>query len=97
MVVGELAGHGAALENVLGIIQALGARAVAMDANAGHIAGGAFHAYRMQGGGREKMLADFLIGGHAAALGATLLTRDPRWYRRYFPDLPLLTPETDHG
>lgn len=38
-------------------------------------------------------LPDFLIGGHAQALGAAILTRDARFYRRYFPTVPLITPE----
>ena len=40
----------------------------------------------------RSILADFLIGGHAATLGATILTRDPRVYRTYFPTVPLITP-----
>ena len=41
-----------------------------------------------------RVLPDFLIGAHALTLEAPLLTRDPRLYRRYFPDLTLITPET---
>lgn len=48
-----------------------------------------------RGGRREKLLADFLIGGQASSMGAELMTRDPRMYRSYFPELPLITPETD--
>lgn len=59
--------------------------------------GQAYREYRKRGGDRPSLLPDFLIGGHAAALGATVLTRDPRRYRSYFPDLTLITPETDNG
>lgn len=59
-------------------------------------AGAAFGAYRRRGGDRKSILADFLIAGHAATQGATLMTRDRR-IASYFPDLPLITPETDHG
>jgi predicted nucleic acid-binding protein len=59
--------------------------------------GGAFLEHRRK---RKKgvdsskaIIADFLIGGHAQTLGATLLTRDPRFYRTYFPSVPLITPE----
>lgn len=46
----------------------------------------------------KSLIADFLIGGHAVSLGASLLTRDARFYRSYFPDLTLITPETHpHG
>lgn len=48
-------------------------------------------------GAPARPLADFFIGAHALSVGATLLTRDPTIYRRYFPDLPLITPETDNG
>jgi len=59
------------------------------------LAGQAFARYRKQGGQRASILPDFLIGGHAATIGATVLTRDPRRFRAYFPDLPLITPETE--
>ena len=35
---------------------------------------------------------DFLIGAHAAVVGATLLTRDPERVRSYFPTVALLLP-----
>ncbi len=58
------------------------------------LAGGrAFGNYRRRGGKRERVLPDFLIAGHAEALGAVLMTRDRR-IATYFPDLTLITPET---
>ena len=59
-------------------------------------AGAAFGDYRRRGGGKQSILADFLIAANAATLGATLMTRDRR-IASYFPELTLLTPETDHG
>jgi predicted nucleic acid-binding protein len=56
-------------------------------------AGQAFREYRRRGGQRASLLPDFLIGAQAAALGAAVLTRDPRRFRSYFPDLPLITPD----
>ena len=56
-------------------------------------AGKAHAAYRAAGGTREAVLADFLIGGHATTLGATLLTRDRGRFATYFPELQLITPE----
>ena len=55
-------------------------------------AGTAWRAYRLQGGSRDRMVADFLIGGHASLQADRLLTRDPRFPRRYFPELPLVDP-----
>ena len=57
--------------------------------------------YRLAGGRQASILADFLIAGHASALGATLMTRDKRRIGAYFPELTLIIPdfpgETDHG
>lgn len=57
----------------------------------------AFRHYRADRTRRTSILADFLIGAHARELEASLLTRDATIYSRYFPDLPLITPETAHG
>jgi predicted nucleic acid-binding protein len=58
--------------------------------NAGRI----FRAYRRQGGLKLSPLPDFYIGSHADVRGYTLLTRDPRRYRRYFPALEIIAPDT---
>lgn len=60
-------------------------------------AGHAFRDYRRGGRSRDRLLADFFIGAHAHLLGAKLLTRDPRFYQKYFPELPLIIPETENG
>jgi len=57
-------------------------------------ASAAFRKYRQAGGGRERMLPDFLIGAHAVVRGYSILTRDSTGYRRYFPTVDLITPET---
>lgn len=54
----------------------------------------AFALYRRDGGRREMVLPDFLIGAHAAIRGYSLLTRDLRRFRTYFPTVDLITPET---
>lgn len=41
---------------------------------------------------RQHLVADFLIGGHALAQADVLITRDPGYYRIYFPDLKLIVP-----
>src|SRR5437879_830789 len=64
-----------------------------LDLESAHFAGRAYREYRRRGGKRPSLIADFLIGAHASALGATMLSRDARYYRSYFPSLPLITPE----
>lgn len=56
------------------------------------LAGKTFERYRRAGGSRTGVLPDFFIGAHAAVVGASLVTRDVRRYRSYFPKLDLITP-----
>ena len=60
--------------------------------DAGFVAGKAFRAYRRRGGPRRSPLPDFYIGAHAAVAGLTLLTRDPKRYRTYFPTVIVVSP-----
>jgi hypothetical protein len=59
---------------------------------AAFLAGKAFVTYRRRGGTRPVPLTDFYIGAHAAIAGYTLLTRDARRYRTYFPKLRIISP-----
>ncbi len=59
---------------------------------AAFLAGQAFVQYRRRGGAVSTPLPDFYIGAHAAVAGHTLLTRDPRRYRHYFPKLVVIAP-----
>lgn len=59
---------------------------------AAFLAGKAFAQYKKRTGTRRSPLPDFYIGAHAAVAGMTLLTRDPRRYRAYFPKLRLISP-----
>jgi predicted nucleic acid-binding protein len=59
---------------------------------AAFLAGKAFARYKRHGGTRRSPLPDFFIGAHAAVTGMTLLTRDPRRYRAYFPKLKIIAP-----
>lgn len=59
---------------------------------AGFLAGKVFLRYRRAKGARTSPLPDFYIGAHAAIEGMTLLTRDAKRYRTYYPGLSLLCP-----
>ena len=59
---------------------------------AAFLAAQTFLEYRRAGGARRAPLPDFYIGAHAAIAGYTLLTRDARRYRTYFPKLPIISP-----
>jgi len=59
---------------------------------AAFLAGKCFLAYRRAGGDRRSPLPDFFIGAHAAVEGLTLVTRDARRYRTYFPTVDIIAP-----
>ncbi|WP_434618648.1 type II toxin-antitoxin system VapC family toxin [Arthrobacter sp. A5] len=63
---------------------------------AGFLAGKAFAQYRSRGGLKRAPLPDFYIGAHAAVSGLTLITRDSRRYRAYFPTVELICPPTEN-
>ena len=60
--------------------------------DAARLAGQAHAGYRRRGGAREAILADFLIGAHAAVEQMVLITRDPRRVRTAFPGAVLVSP-----
>jgi predicted nucleic acid-binding protein len=55
-------------------------------------AGQAFLAYRRNGGPRTSILPDFLIGAQASVMGWPVLTRDPKRFASYFPEIELIDP-----
>ena len=60
--------------------------------DAAFLAAKCFARYRRRGGRAVAPLPDFFIGAHAAVAGLSLLTRDARRYRTYFPKLTLIAP-----
>src|SRR5882672_12775926 len=57
------------------------------------LAGMAFVKCRREGRTKGNVLAEFFIGAHAAVLGCSILTRDGRCYRNYFPRVALIAPQ----
>ena len=86
---------GPQFESLEAFVEALRAFSITVDPltdEAAFLAGQAFRRHRRFREGPKSILADFLIGGQAAAVGATILTRDPAIYAAYFPELTLITP-----
>jgi predicted nucleic acid-binding protein len=73
-------------------LAAAGIRRLALPYRAAWPAARAFAMYRRRGGRRSAPLPDFFIGAHALVEDLALLTRDPRRYRSYFPELRLIAP-----
>jgi predicted nucleic acid-binding protein len=59
---------------------------------AAFLAGKAFLKYRKQGVLKRSPLPDFYIGAHAQQERLKLLTRDPKRYQTYFPQVELICP-----
>ena len=55
-------------------------------------AGRAWKKYRQGGGSRNRIMTDFLIGGHARAEAYQLLSRDRGFYKSYFAGLEIIDP-----
>ncbi len=68
-------------------------RRVPLPYPAGFVAARAFLTYRSRGGERRSPLPDFYIGAHAAVDRLTLVSRDTRRYRGYFPSVELIAPD----
>lgn len=60
---------------------------------AAHLAAMAFVAYRRKGGLKTSPLPDFYIHAHAQSSNLTLLTRDAKRCRTYFPKVKLIAPK----
>jgi hypothetical protein len=55
------------------------------------LAGRIFKHYRRQGGPREHLVPDFLIGAHAVEQADAIAAIDRGYLRRYFPKLKVLS------
>jgi predicted nucleic acid-binding protein len=77
---------------LLEAMEALNVRYSSVERDSALVAARAWRRYRSRGGQRQRVIADFLIGGHALAQADRLLTRDRGFYRDYFDKLRVLDP-----
>lgn len=73
-------------------MRVLGIEFSALSVAAANLAGANWKKYRAGGGRRERVIADFMIGAHAATQCDRLLTRDRGYYRKFFSGLAVLEP-----
>lgn len=93
MVFAELAAGYPDIEKLERALQPLELIREPLTWEAAYRAGHAYKLYRKRGGTKRSPLPDFYIGAHALLAGHTLLTRDPRRYREYFPKLKVIAPD----
>lgn len=74
-------------------LAALGLAFSATSLESAQLAGAIFKQYRREGGPREHLIPDFLIGAHAQIQTDRIAAIDRGYLRRYFPRLQILKPK----
>ncbi|MGH8018309.1 MAG: type II toxin-antitoxin system VapC family toxin [Opitutaceae bacterium] len=90
VVVAEVSARFPDEESFRDALENLGVEFVAIELPAALLAGRLFTAYRREGGPREHLVPDFLVGAHAALQAGSLAAVDRGYLRRYFDGLKLL-------
>jgi predicted nucleic acid-binding protein len=82
--------YGHAQRQLITALNRMGIEYAAIHLEAALQAAKSWYLYRRQGGTRDRIAADFLIGGHALIQCHRLLTRDSGFYRNYFDTLEIV-------
>ena len=80
------------IEEAVDVMSRIGIEYSAMTLEATLEAAKRWSIFRKKTKARDRIVADFLVGGHAIALSDRLLTRDRGFYRDYFKPLKIKTP-----
>lgn len=83
--------YGDKTEKLLEALASMGIIYSPMTQDAAQQAARCWAAYRESGGRRDRIAADFLVGGHAVQQADRLLTRDSGFFRGYFGPLEVMT------
>lgn len=92
VVYAEIAPAFGARDELEATLRKLGVSFEAMLPSTAWQAGALFRRYREDGGPREHLIPDFLVGAHAQCQADRLAAADRGYLRRYFASLPLLRP-----
>lgn len=91
-VMAEICAYTEPMEAALEAMSEFGIRYVPMNEQSAMRAGVMYRRFRQRGGGRERLVSDFLIGAHALLQAGTLITRDAGFHRDYFKGLKIIDP-----
>ena len=83
---------GHAQARALEALREIGIAYSAMSEDAALRAAECWYRSRKRSEGKDRIVADFLVGGHALVQADRLLTRDRGFYRDYFKPLKLVVP-----
>ena len=82
------------IEEVENAINELGIKVLEIPREALFLTGKVFLKYRKNKGSKNSPLPDFFIGAHATVSKFELITRDPAKYKKNYPQLTLIQPDS---
>ena len=92
MVYAELCTHFESQHQCDAFLESNEMRVQSLTRAAHFLASRTWRTYRLEGGKRNRILGDFLVGAHAEKQATRLLSRDRGFYRELFPALNLYDP-----